>query len=164
MLLVLPTVAVIGLLNVSFTVDESQGSIRAYYGFISPDEISEDIVINVDLGAVDVTAFGNTRITTDPCMHTDPYVLMFAGGSDFDSVNVQATLQGRRMEISFIDIVIIDDTIVERPESENFEVVLSSSNSSLMDDGRFTIAPDTAVVIIIDNDGRSTHEQIERVL
>lgn len=67
------------------------------------------------------------------------------------------------MEMDFIDILIIDDNVVERPASENFEIVLTSS-SSLISAGRLTIAPDTAAVIIIDNDGRSAHKEIECVL
>lgn len=64
MLLALPTVAVIGLRNESYMVDESDGSIRVYVQFISPDEISEDIIVNVTLTTVDMTAFGMACATS----------------------------------------------------------------------------------------------------
>ena len=80
-------------------------------------------------------------------------VYLMAGGSDFDEEDQTFTLIGGLSEVYDIDLVIIDDSEPERPESEEFNVQLTST-SPLIDEQRLTIQPNTAVVIIIDNDGK----------
>ena len=63
------------------------------------------------------------------------------------------TLKGGTDEVYEIDVGITDDNEVERPESEEFNVEISSS-SPLVDQLRITVNPDRAVITIIDNDGK----------
>ena len=63
------------------------------------------------------------------------------------------TLKGGTDEVYEIDVGIMDDNEVERPESEEFNVEISSS-SPLVDQLRITVNPDRAVITIIDNDGK----------
>lgn len=56
--LVYLTVGVIGLRNESFMVNESDGSITVYVEFLSPDEISADIIVDVIIKTENGTAFG----------------------------------------------------------------------------------------------------------
>lgn len=50
--------AEIGLRNVSYRVNEPDGSITVYVEFLSPDQISEDIVVDLTLSTQNVSAFG----------------------------------------------------------------------------------------------------------
>ena len=63
------------------------------------------------------------------------------------------TLVGGSAEVFDQDLVILDDTEPERPESEDFSVEITS-NSPLISQLRLTINPNSAVVTIIDNDGK----------
>lgn len=63
------------------------------------------------------------------------------------------TLVGGSAEVFDQDLVITDDTEPERPESEDFSVEITS-NSPLISQLRLTINPNSAVVTIIDNDGK----------
>ena len=65
------------------------------------------------------------------------------------------TLIGGSFEVFHIDLGIIDDSEPERPESESFNVQISST-SPLISQQRLTFQPNSAVVIIIDNDGMLT--------
>lgn len=47
----------IGLRNETYLVNEPDGSITAYVEFLSPDQISEDVVIDLTIATQDVTAF-----------------------------------------------------------------------------------------------------------
>ena len=64
------------------------------------------------------------------------------------------TLKGGSVEVFDVDLTIIDDDVVERPESENLNVDITSS-SPLVAELRITINPNRAVVTIIDNDGKN---------
>ena len=81
-------------------------------------------------------------------------------GLDYNGFMEEITLQGGSMEMFVIDLSIIEDDVVERPESENFRIVLTSS-SPLIDEMRLTILPNTAVVTIVDNDGELYIQSIE---
>lgn len=78
---------------------------------------------------------------------------MVAGGSDFEEEQLMFTLVGGSAEVFDQDLVILDDTEPERPESEDFSVEITS-NSPLISQLRLTINPNSAVVTIIDNDGK----------
>ena len=60
-----------------------------------------------------------------------------------------------------IDLFILEDDDVERPESEELEIRLTSS-SPLIAELRLSIVPDLAVVTIIDDDGETiqTHQSV----
>lgn len=47
----------IGLRNETYLVNEPDGPITAYVEFLSPDQISEDVVIDLTIATQDVTAF-----------------------------------------------------------------------------------------------------------
>lgn len=56
--LVLFVEAVIGLRNETYIVNEPDGPITVYVEFLSPDQISEDVVIDLAIVTRDDTAFG----------------------------------------------------------------------------------------------------------
>ena len=59
------------------------------------------------------------------------------------------------MEVFMYLQQIIDDTLIETPDSEDFFLRITASHP-LIDENRLTIAPDSAVVTVID-DGTSMH-------
>lgn len=83
-------------------------------------------------------------------------IALLAGGIDFDEERFVFTLRGVTTEVFDFNVTIRDDTIVERPESENFDVLISSS-SSLIADGRLSLNPNRAVITVVDNDGNTYH-------
>ena len=56
-------VAVVGFREVLFSVDESVGAVKLYVEFLSPDQISSDVDLNITLVTVDITAFGKENTT-----------------------------------------------------------------------------------------------------
>ena len=50
--------AVIGFREEFFSVNESVGPVKLYVEFISPNEISSDIEVNITIFTVDNSAFG----------------------------------------------------------------------------------------------------------
>ena len=69
---------------------------------------------------------------------------------DFVEDVIDFTLQGGSMEVFMYLQQITDDTVIETPSSEDFFLRITASHP-LIDEGRLTIAPDSAVVTIIDN-------------
>ena len=65
------------------------------------------------------------------------------------------TLQGSVNEVFFIDIPILNDDIVEIPNSEDFIVRIASSSPLVVGD-RILIAPEEAIITIIDDDGEKS--------
>ena len=78
---------------------------------------------------------------------------IYTGGSDFEEESVTFVLRGVTNETYEVDVSIIDDSVVERPESEEFGVGISSS-SPLVNELRVILNPNQAVIVIIDNDGK----------
>ena len=65
------------------------------------------------------------------------------------------TLQGSVNEVFFIDITIVNDDIVEIPNSEDFIVRIASSSPLVVGD-RISIAPEETRITIIDDDGEKS--------
>ena len=53
------TGGILGLRNETLLVNEFDGTVRVYVEFLSPDQISSDIVVEVMLSTQNDTAFGN---------------------------------------------------------------------------------------------------------
>ena len=54
----LPPVGIVGIVNQTSTVVESQGIARIYVAFLEPDEISPDIAVNITFSTQDNAAIG----------------------------------------------------------------------------------------------------------
>ena len=65
-----PTVGVIGFRNTSYVVGESDGSITVHVQFLSPMEISSDIVVPVTLSTEDDSAVGNKNHSETNSMYS----------------------------------------------------------------------------------------------
>ena len=72
------------------------------------------------------------------------FFLPHAAGSDYQQLSVVLTF-GEGLERSCVQIMLVNDTALERPEY--FMAVLSSV------EGVVTLAPDTAQILIRDDDG-----------
>ena len=139
------TDAEIGFEQVMFVVQEDIQIVTICIASTVELERTVSVDITVSIGSVEskYKMFSNQKIIFILCIFHMP-LIFFVIGEDYVAQTFQPLVFTADEVQNCINIEIVDDTIVE--PNENFSLVLSTSEE------RVTLSPDSAEIIILDND------------
>ena len=139
---------VIGFLNTSYTVGESDGQVNIQIGVISPGSLQRPVMVQFSTSAD--SADGKVVQINCACNYNDfeRNFSLHTAGSDYSESVIQFTFDSATREVD-VSVPIISDSLFELTELFNASLAFTGAPPP-----RISLAPASAQVTIRDDDGQ----------